>query len=196
MLLTLLLTAAQPVDSPIAKPDCSYDLEAMLELDLQAFDQDLNGGWRTLANREGCERAAAELIREWRHEKRNHRHILYWHEGQMRASAGETEVAIALFNLTRKDLEGDADFGWNHYVEGSIAFLRRDKEALLSAIERLKAVPESEDNSFTRPDGTVVQMAWPPNLNVLRRFEYCWGRPYADVYGSEECTPPALSSDR
>lgn len=163
----------------------------MLELDRQAFDQDIpDGGWRGLS-REGCHEAAAELIRTWRHQKRDHNSILYWHEGQMRAYAGQTKEAIALFELTRKSQDSDADFGWNHYVDGTVAFLRQDREGLERAKERLATIPEPSDNSFTRPDGTVIQMSWPPNMNVLNRFEYCWGKSYEEAYGGEECTPPA-----
>jgi len=173
----------------IATRDCSYDLEEMLALSQEEFDQDLNGGWRPLAMREGCEISAAELIREWRHEKRNHAGILYWHEGQMRAYGGQIEQAVALFELTYNPPESDAEFGWNHYVSGTIAFLRGEREALRGAIERLKHLPEPKDNSFRRPDGTVIQMSWPPNLNVLEGFERCWGEPYRVAYGSK-CTRP------
>lgn len=196
MIALLLLALAQPEapdPQPKPQPDCSYDLDAMLELDRQAFDQDLpDGGWRGLS-RKGCDEAAAELIREWRHEKRDHTSVLYWHEGQMRASVGQTEEAIALFELTRSSIDDDADFGWNHYVDGTIAFLRGHREGLERAKARLSKVPEPADNSFTRPDGTVIQMNWPPNMNVLKRFEYCWGRSYNDAYGSEDCTPPEVS---
>lgn len=187
MITALILAAAQATDAPAApdQPDCSYDLKAMLELDLNAFDQDLEGGWRKLARKEGCDLAAAELIREWRHTKRDHRSVLYWHEGQLRAQVGQTEEAIALFELTYSAPEFDTDFGWNHYVSGTIAFLRDDREGLEKSIERLKAVPEPSNNSFTRPDGTVFQMAWPPNLHVLEAFERCWGKSYKIAYGPE-----------
>ncbi|EAQ29319.1 hypothetical protein NAP1_01065 [Erythrobacter sp. NAP1] len=196
MITVILLAAAQPeIPAQSAEPDCSYDLEAMLELDRQAFDQDIpDGGWRGLS-REGCHEAAAELIRTWRHQKRDHNSILYWHEGQMRAYAGQTKEAIALFELTRKSQDFDADFGWNHYVDGTVAFLRQDREGLERAKERLATIPEPSNNSFTRPDGTVVQMSWPPNMNVLNRFEYCWGKTYKEAYGGEECTPPADEAD-
>lgn len=45
-MLALLLAAAQPADALTAPaPDCSYDLAAMLALDRDAFDQDMEGGW-------------------------------------------------------------------------------------------------------------------------------------------------------
>lgn len=188
-MLALLLAAAQPAE-PAPAPDCGYDLAAMLALDRQAFDQDMNGGWRALGMKDGCEIATAELIRAWRHEKRDHASILYWHEGQMRALGGQTAEAIALFRLTYKPAEEDAEFGWNHYVSGTIAFLERDREALAAATRSLKVIPEPANNSFTRPDGAVIQMTWPPNLNVLEAFERCWGKSYKEAYGSEACAAP------
>ena len=188
MLLTLLLAASEPIDiDPVEAPDCSYDLAAMLALDRQAFDQDKGGGWRPLSNKQGCEIAAAELIRVWRYEKRDHASILYWHEGQMRASGGQIEEAIALFNRSYVAPELDTEFGWNHYVSGSIAFLERDRERLRSSIERLKEVPSPQNISFTRPDGTVIELDWPPNLKVLQAFERCWESSYEEAYSSAQC---------
>ena len=174
---------------PLSPPDCTYDRETMLALSQQEFDQDIEGGWRSLAKR-GCSEEAAELIRDWRHEKRAHASILYWHEGQLRAEIGQTEQAIALFKLTYKSPEWDRDFGWNHYVDGSIAFLSRDRERLARAIERLKEVPAPDNLTFNRPDGSSFTMAWPPNLNVLEAFDRCWDRPYAEAYAMRECVAP------
>lgn len=188
----LLLILAQPsADTTLEATqdiDCSYDLDAMLELSRDDFDQDMDGGWRVLSKR-GCYAEAAELIRAWRHEKRDHTSILYWHEGQMRAFAGQTEEAIALFDLTRSSLDDDSGFGWNHYVDGTIAFLRRHREGLDRAMERLRSIPEPSNNSFTRPDGTVVQLSWPPNMNVLEAFARCWDEPYSTAYGPD-CAAP------
>ena len=184
MIATLLLAVAQP-QAPA--PDCSYDLDAMLELDQQAFDQDPNGGWRPLAAKEGCEIAAGELIRAWRHEKRDNRSLLYWHEGQMRAFGGQTAEAVDLFQLTYKPPEFDHDFGWNYYVSGSVAFLLGDREHLGLMIEKLRAVE--------KPDDAPEDMTWPPNLNVLEAFDRCWGKTYAEAYGSQECRTPAEATD-
>ena len=191
MIEALLLAAAQPTAPEPAPqtPDCSYDLDAMLALDRNGFDQDIpDGGWRGFS-KAGCYEEAAELIRAWRHEKRDHASILYWHEGQMRAYAGQTKQAIALFKLTYDSQDKDAGFGWNHYVDGTIAFLSGDRDRLDTAIERLKTVPEPENLSFTRPDGSTVTMSWPPNLNVLEGFVKCWGETYKVAYG-RGCTAP------
>ncbi len=70
----LLLSSAQSEEPETI--DCSYDLDAMLALDQQQFDQDLKGGSRALSSK-GCHSQAAELIREWRFHKRSHENILY-----------------------------------------------------------------------------------------------------------------------
>jgi hypothetical protein len=184
-MLALLLAAAQPAE-PAPAPDCSYDLEAMLALDRQAFDQDMKGGWRVLQDR-GCFAEAAELIREWRHQKRDHAQILYTHEGQMRAFAGQTEAAVALLRLTYKPMDEDSGFGWNFYMDGTIAFLERDREGLATAIERLRAIPRPTSASMFRADGSPIFADWPPNLEVLKALEQCWDKSYAAAYSENRC---------
>ena len=188
MIETLLLAAAHPAQQT-PEPDCSYDLEAMLALDRNAFDQDMDGGWRTLFDR-GCYAEAAELIRAWRHEKRDHASILYTHEGQMRAYAGQAEQAIALSRLTYKPMDEDANFGWNFYMDGTIAFLERDREGLDTAIARLEAVPRPQSSARTvDAQGNSVEIIWPPNMNVLRAFEKCWERTYREAFEKDCITP-------
>ena len=162
----------------------------MLELEHQEFDQDLHGGWRNLAYK-GCTLEAAELIREWRYRKRSHDSILYWHEGQLRAEAGQTEQAIDLFKLTYRQSDLDAGFGWNHYVDGTIAFLSDDRARLDRAVERLKAMPKPPEfeKEITFADGRKAKLDWPPNLKVLEGFQRCWGKSYKEAYGGE-CTAP------
>jgi hypothetical protein len=162
----------------------------MLALDRKGFDQTLpDGGWRGLYER-GCYAEAAELIRAWRHEKRDHASILYTHEGQMRAYAGQTEQAIALLRLTYKPMDEDADFGWNFYMDGTIAFLKRDRAALDTAIARLQAVPRPQTRSrMVDAQGNPVEIIWPPNMNVLRAFEKCWERTYREAF-EKDCIMP------
>ena len=138
----------------------------------------------------GCYAEAAELIREWRHQKRDHANILYTHEGQMRAYAGQTEQAIALLRLTYRPLDEDKNFGWNFYMDGTIAFLERDRKGLSTAIARLKAVPEM-DIKAVYADGSPAKIKWPPNLDVLEGLERCWDQPFAEAYSANgECRKP------
>jgi hypothetical protein len=109
---------------------CVFDRARLLALDEHSFDQDMNGGWRAVAQNEECTEVAADLIRECRETRGLLSTILYWHEGQLRATAGSTDEAIRLFEKSRK---AEDAFGWNLYVDASLAFLRHDKPALLAA---------------------------------------------------------------
>ena len=88
-----------------AAEPCAYDTAAMLALDEEAFDQDLSdggGGWRAIANRPGCELAAADLLAAYRAAHPEANALLAWHEGQMRATAGQSERASPLLDKDRK----------------------------------------------------------------------------------------------
>jgi hypothetical protein len=164
-------------------PDCSYDRQAMMALSQNAFDQDLQGGWRPLADRAGCRLVAADLIRDYRRAHQSEDRILYWHEGQLRALEELTEAAISLFERARRS---DTDvIGWNHYVDATVAFLRRDRDGVLAARARLVALPRPEN--FARVDSAGRPLAWPLNLRIIERFASCFGRTYAEALEDSPC---------
>lgn len=183
----LLLLAAQATGTPVGDRACRYNRPAMLALDEAAFDQDLTGGWRELANK-GCTLAAADLIAAYRaaHPDGRLGFLSFWHEGQLRAEAGQTGRAVALFDRARKTPEQDAGFGWNLYVDGSVAFLRHDRPALQQARDRLAALP--------KPDGVPATLRWPMNLNVLDGLLRCFDKDYRTAYGSTCSVPIARIS--
>lgn len=154
-----------------------------MALDQRAFDQDMDGGWRALARDSACRIVAADLIRDYREAHSLTAPILFWHEGQMRAEAGQTEMAIVLFDRSRHDDR----FGWNLYVDASIAFLRRDRDALQRARDALAALPRPAGFQSTDTNGRPINLAWPPNLNVVDALIRCFGRPYAEAYA---CAAP------
>lgn len=169
----------------------------MLALDENAFDQDLSnggGGWRKIANTPGCEVAAADLIAEYRRKHALNTPIMVWHEGQMRASGGQTVQAIELLSAARKSEPGQE--AWNAYVDATVAFLRRDKPALLAARDRLKRVPVPEvlgplkDGHVEVPmqNGQTMKMRWPMNIDVVEGLVACFGKPYSEAYGMA-CRP-------
>ncbi|WP_258806582.1 hypothetical protein [Pseudidiomarina sp. CB1] len=166
---------------PCLTPGTDY-----LALEFMEFDQTMDAGWREVANREGCKVAAAELIKKYRttHSELHDGQlsIMRWHEGQMRAEVGQNEQAVALFETTYKAKENDS-FGWNYYVDATIAFLQQDREALLQAREQLAALPEPSGVNMTDADGNPVEMDWPPNLHVVDDFVACFGKSYAESYG-------------
>jgi hypothetical protein len=175
----------QPAAAPAA---CTVDDQAMMALGIRAFDQDLEGGWRAVANRQGCRDEAADLIRRYRDNLQDRMRLLYWHEGQLRAGLGETEAAIALFDQARRK---DADeYGWNHYVDASIAFLRRDRAALEAARARL-AKAKVVDTSGIPNLRAIPGPPRPMNLHVVDAFIRCFDRPYDEAYGGKACWEPA-----
>lgn len=181
--MTLLLALALQAAAPTPANPCPADYQALLALDYQAFDQDMTGGWRALSQRPGCETVAADLIRVYRMNIESHISILYWHEAQLRANAGQSDQAIALMERSRKEEDG---FGWNLYVDASIAFLRGDRAALVAARERLAALPRPADfREQELPNG--FRLTWPMNLAVVDALVRCFGRPYREAYGSAEC---------
>lgn len=113
---------------------CFVNQESAMSLSPGAFDQDLDGGWRRLSN-QGCYEEAANLLRSYRERlavtsPQVNVRTLYWHEGQMRASAGHTKEAIPLM-LNAVPLKDERDF--SDYALGTVALLQRDLSALKSA---------------------------------------------------------------
>lgn len=161
----------------------------MLGLDQRAFDQDLSGGWRAIGSRSGCTLVAADLIRDYRKAHPSKPKFLFWHEAQLRAQAGQTDAAIALFERAREP--GADPTGWNPYADATVAFLRGDRPGLLRARARLLAVPRPADwnPSMKTPDGRTIAMPWPSNLNAVDGLIACFGRPYSEAYGPA-CTRP------
>jgi hypothetical protein len=173
---------------------CDVDRARLLALDETQFDQDESGGWRTLAARPGCDLAAADLLRDYRQLHRNEAGIMYWHEGQLRAFAGQPQEAIALMERSRKP--GAADrAGWNPYVDATIAFLRKDRAALDNARLRLAAVPPPTGEGAPRvvdgfieadfPGGQKRKIRWPINIDVVEGLVHCFDKPYGEAYGNE-----------
>jgi hypothetical protein len=171
----LLLVASAPPTSP----PCRADRAAMLALSEDRFDQDLEGGWRALAAKPECAAAAADLIAAYRTAHPDASAMLKWHEGQLRAEGGQAERAVRLFESSRK--AGTAE-GWNDYVDATVAFLRRDRKALLAARARLAALPRPADWRPQDAQGRSLPLPWPPNLNVVDGLLRCFDRPYREAY--------------
>ncbi len=186
-----------PPDQQEILAKCNIDspeLERLLRLSEDKFDQDMQGGWRLIARDENCLEAAAITIKAYI----NYSHprapenirILRWHSGQLLAGTDKTEDAVAFFRGTYSD-----DVEWNLYVDGTIAFLQSDKQALKAARDTLAARPVSEEEkearrqflsdnpNITMPDGFVDE---PQNLSVLDRLLACFGRDYNQAYGKCE----------
>ncbi|WBQ12264.1 hypothetical protein L2D00_10455 [Hyphomonadaceae bacterium BL14] len=168
------------------------ELSRLIGLAPQAFDQDMQGGWRLVARQPGCEPAAAALIEAYLHFaprlEENAFSILRWHAGQMHVSGGDAETAIAWFHAAKKPGDGP----WNAYANATIAFLQGDRDAAEAARAQLATfVPSEEEQEARRRamaahpgirfrEGFVTQ---PMNLDVVDGLLACWGQPYAQAYG-------------
>lgn len=174
-----------------AAPSCDIDRARVLALDEDKFDQDMDGGWRVLADKPGCQLTAADLPRDYRQHHKNEAGLLYWHEAQLRAFNGQPEQAIALMEHARKPLDADRA-GWNPYVDATIAFLRRDRAALEQARVKLAAVrpPKVEGapvvkGGFFEVDlgnGKMQKFPWPPNIDLVDGLINCFDKSYTEAY--------------
>jgi hypothetical protein len=78
-------------------------------------------------------------------------------------------------------------FGWNLYVDASIAFLRGDRAVLQRARDALAVLPRPPHFQPRDMAGRPINLSWPPNLNVVDALIRCFGRAYAKAYA---CAPP------
>ena len=174
----------------------AVEFERLMDLSFRAFDQDMNGGWRSVQKRDGCERSAGELIKSYivysRADISDSVRTLRWHAGQMFATADHTTEALALFKAARAVKAGkDLDL----YAQATIAFLERDKAALIAARNALAAIEVSDDELESRrrfleenPDIRMYEgfLYEPSNLGTVNGLLACFDKPYREAY-SQEC---------
>ncbi|WP_164280484.1 hypothetical protein [Stenotrophomonas indicatrix] len=197
LVLALVVAMGASAEPPQVR-DCSYDRAAMLAMEPGMFDQDMDGGWRSLADR-GCNQQAADLLAAYAAlPKASGNTTIVWHEGQLRAELGQTAQAIALMQRTYKPEDKDPGY-WNAYVDGTIAFLRRDRAALEQARAALVAIPTPQEfvgalkdgrYHFTTAGGQKVDVPWPPNLEILDGFLRCFDRDYHNAMDNLACRKP------
>ena len=177
--------------APAMAADCRVDSKAALALDFDAFDQDLEKGWRPLGMRAGCEQTSIALLSAYR---KTHgalllpwqRDLLSWHEGQVRADTGDYRGAIPLLSVWLRDRSAAI----RGYAATTIAFLRHDKAALLAARTKMMALPKPPGyDDHARELAKVMKFTprWPENIEVVDRLVNCFGRPYAEAYASNAC---------
>ena len=190
--LLVLLTAAggdiaPSVATQPSTPACYDDAESLFALTADEFDQTFGGGWRVVAAREGCENAAAELIKTYI--ARNHArielaslHAMYWHVGQLKAFAGEDREAVSYLMAGVNPAQRGRDLGLHEYATGTVAFLNRDRDGLAAARARLSELPPPDWYEAERAAGRMT--AWPANLGVLDNLIRCFDAPYSVAYSN------------
>ncbi|WP_300532174.1 hypothetical protein [Maricaulis sp.] len=170
-LLTALTALALQTTAACGVDDAEH--ARLMALDEDAFDQDMQGGWRAVANQgPDCFIPAAELIQDYvaLHGAANLQRpgLAHWHAGQMFAMAGETERALPELRLSyRPENDNEMNAMWNRYADGTIAFLERDRDALIAARNALPDAPMS-------------------NRGVLDGLINCWDRPMMEAY-QQDC---------
>lgn len=185
MLVLGLMVLGLAVGADALPADCPYDRPALLAEDVKAFDEDMHGGWRPLADR-GCMREAADLIAAWRgaHPElpADRAMAIAWHEGQMRAAFGDTAGAIADLSVSLQS----PDAAFRDYVAATIAFLKRDRPGLLAARAALAAEPKPDGFDAAAADAKARYgdlVVWPINLDKVDGLIACFDKPYKDAYG-------------
>lgn len=146
----------------------------MLSLDFASFDQSMpNGAWRGI--RDPFEAAKTIDTYHLHHAEKlrdDERRILYWHAGQSYATAGLYQLAITRFEKSYDPQEKpSAEFKWNAYVRGSIAFLKKDLKTLTKARDELREADRGKPS---------------PNRKVLESFVRCFKKTYEEAY-SPDC---------
>lgn len=176
---------------------CGVDEDKFYELmalSYRKFDQDFEGGWRAIDYKEGCRDSAGRLLQSYltisQERFESNKVTLMWHTGQMLAGSNNYDEAIHYFRQTYKSAETQKE--WNLYVDGTLAFLKKDKDTLLRARDTLANMPVSEkikearrtflkDNpNITMPEGFVDD---PQNLSVMNNLITCFDEPYSIAYG-------------
>lgn len=176
------------------------ELQRLLRLSYQQFDQDFSGGWRAVSDRDGCADVAQQVIEQYilftRLTSASALQTLRFHAAQEAANRGEYAVAVAFMNATMPTGEqlSEDETLWKLYVQGSIAFLQRDRQQLQAVRDQLAAMPVSEEEKAARrkfladnprvsmPEGFVDE---PQNLAVLDRFLRCYEAGYAEAYAGD-----------
>ncbi len=159
----------------------SPSIKKYTEMDYKAFDQSPpDGGWRALTNNER-NLEAADLIDSYLvcrpRLTSEQKATLVFHSGQIHANLGHDAKAIKRFGQAyNKNL--DTKYHWNSFVDGTIAFIKKDFEKLKAARDKIK--------------GTEKDHPYVETLNILIQ---CFDKPYKErgPNCAKKSTPPTSS---
>ena len=117
--------------------------------------------WRVLSNEGKYLEAASELLYFVLSDSTRNAHADYWHIGQMYAMANDYEKAIFYMD---KSAIGVKDEQWNWYYQGTIAFLKRDKQQL----QKYARLLSKEHSVYYKANADVLK-------KLLANFEKGYG---------------------
>ncbi|MBD3734522.1 MAG: hypothetical protein IE934_17640 [Sphingopyxis sp.] len=174
--------AGQTAPPPIAAPAdrCRLtqdDLIANRSLSWPDFDQRQirSTTWSALGSA-GCHEAAATAYADYlafgpQIVGERYQTTARFHLGRSLAYAGRTEEAARMIATARREIEVGG-LHWNDYVQGTVAFLVRDRETLAARQASLAGQTGFSDRV---------------NAGVLAGLLHCWERPYVEAAASA-CT--------
>ena len=149
----------------------SGDLIANRSLSWTEFDQRQNSRttWSALESA-GCHEEAAVAYADYLAfgppiAGERYQTTARFHLGRSLAYAGRTEEAARIIATARRETEVGG-LHWNDYVQGTVAFLVRDRETLAA-----------RQASLAAQSGFADRM----NAGVLAGLLHCWERPYLEA---------------
>ena len=177
----ILVSSCSKISSPEDQCISSTRYEALLSSNFEDFDQNPETGWRALPD---CYSDIAELIIAYIARNRSELTedqilILQWHAGQDFALDGNYKSAIEWMEKCFRSGEYYHDVSWNLYVQGTLAFLRKDASTLEKSFVALDALDKSEEGKQTWP-GT--EFSSNPNTGILSNLMDCMDEPYSIAY--------------
>ena len=104
-------------------------IDSLMNLSFEEFDQNMQGGWRMYANNQDF-KSATDLIKLYLEQhnelEAGQREVMSFHCGQLLALMDKNQEAIPYMKASKKT---EDVMQWNIYVDATIAFLRKDREA-------------------------------------------------------------------
>jgi hypothetical protein len=174
----IFLTVAIPVAraEPVSTEPCSLSREDKVEnakLTFDDFDQKgvISSTWRQLSNRK-CEIQAIEAAEDYlihgQVTREGERHNIIFHIGQSLAMANKYEEAALMMASSKNPTQQvNSEQDWNTYVDGTWAFLKRDRVSLENFREQLLKTTGYGNNI---------------NTAVLTGLLNCFDQPYSIAY--------------
>ena len=192
--------ALAQTQTQLSVAECDASPGKYIDMGFMEFDQTMDGGWRVIARKKGCELVAADLIAVYREKALDRAYSLDWHEAQVRAHAGQTDKALELF---RRNLAYEKARPVEHRsdsnilkAEATVAFFERDLDKLRAARAELAALPKPPgyDDGIAKfkqryPD--LTPPTWRLNLDILDGFIRCFDMPYSEATECRKDEPGA-----
>ncbi len=132
MKIILLLAFAFSASAQNCQELYNQHLKTDMSLSYKEFDQTMGKGFRAMVNSQ-CDKEVADLIEKYIEVNGAKQSSLRWHIAQSRAHANDYTAAIKWSKSVLKESEDFKEnaLRWNDYVLATIAFLEKDKEALI-----------------------------------------------------------------